>query len=62
MKRCLGGVPDAPPDALWLAVSAPRATASSADLLTYVRGKWEADVAAGGIRDSFARLGYPERC
>ncbi|MBA2526491.1 MAG: hypothetical protein H0V18_12040 [Pyrinomonadaceae bacterium] len=50
--------PDAPADALWLALTVPPAPrASSPGLLNYTRAKWEVDIAAAAIRDGFFRLG-----
>jgi hypothetical protein len=50
--------PDAPPETLWLAITVPRATnLSSISLFRDTRGKWEANLAAGAIRDDFDRLG-----
>lgn len=46
--------PDAPTDALWLAFFVPRAQENTLpDFLTYAREKWDANVAAAAIRDSF---------
>jgi hypothetical protein len=56
--QILGQPPDAPNDALWLAVSIPRPTTDASNL-TYVRAKWEENIAAGAIRDGFVRLGFP---
>ena len=49
--------PDAPAEALWLAVTIPASPPAGAAPLRYIRAKWEADVAAGAIRDGFVRLG-----
>jgi hypothetical protein len=50
--------PDAPAEALWLAVTIPAPPrAPGAASLLYTRAKWEADVAAAAVRDGFVRLG-----
>ena len=49
---------DAPSDTVWLAITVPRATAQTlASFLVDARGRWDANIAAGAIRDGFVRLG-----
>ena len=50
--------PDAPPNALWLGITARHATGTGAAAsLIFSRVRWEVDIAASGIRDGFSRLG-----
>lgn len=50
--------PDAPAEAVWLAITIPAAPrAPGVASLGYTRAKWEADLAAAAIRDGFVRLG-----
>ena len=49
---------DSPSDTVWLAITVPRASAQTlASFLVDERGRWEANIAAGAIRDGFVRLG-----
>jgi hypothetical protein len=50
--------PDAPSDTIWLGITIPRRSDQSlAGFRVAARGTWEADIAAGAIRDGFVRLG-----
>ena len=60
--------PDAPSDTLWLSITLPRPAGQSfAGFVGEIRGKWDAGIAAGAIRDAFIRaglrrvVGYEER-
>jgi hypothetical protein len=50
--------PDAPSDTVWLAIYVPQPTGRTlASFLVETRSKWDADIAAGAIRDGFVRAG-----
>lgn len=49
---------DAPDDTVWLAITVPRATGQTlANFILDARSRWEANIAAGAIRDGFVHLG-----
>jgi hypothetical protein len=56
--QILDEAPDAPANALWLAMTIPRPPQpQSATFLSYSRAHWEVEIAAAGIRDGLSRLG-----